>query len=101
MSQLNRVHSEIGKELREEPPPWDAIEPQAKEYAQIAASLGQHDPPMGSKESWARLTESFGRSAASLDRAAQARDREAALTAHKTLAKSCQGCHVEHQLSLP
>ena len=59
----------IGKELEEEPtPPWDKIQPQAKEYAELAASMSKYDPPKGDKESWQKLTASFTKSANDLER---------------------------------
>jgi hypothetical protein len=87
----------IGRELKTDPPPWDAIQPQTKEYAQLAASMSQYDPPRGSKESWAKQTASFSESAAALDRAADSRDKNAALAAHGALTKSCMACHREHR----
>ncbi len=32
------------QELDASPPPWDDLQPQAKEYARLAASLGQYTP---------------------------------------------------------
>jgi hypothetical protein len=87
----------LGKELKDDPPPWDAIRGQAREYARLASALGDNEPPRGSKESWARLTSEYSGSAAELDRAAQASDRDAALAAHGRLAKSCMSCHREHR----
>ncbi len=88
----------LGRELKAEPPPWDTIAPQAKEYAQLTASLSKYDPPKGSKESWTKQTASFAESAAALDRAADAKDKDAALAAHVALTKSCMACHREHRM---
>jgi hypothetical protein len=87
----------IGNELKTDPPPWDTIQPQAKEYAQLAGSVGKYDPPKGDKESWKKLTAAFAESATALDRAAAAKDKEAAVAAHKTLTQSCMACHREHR----
>jgi mono/diheme cytochrome c family protein len=87
----------IGQELKADSPPWDKIGPQAKEFAELAASMSKYDPPKGSKESWAKLTTAYAGSAVALDRAAQAKDKEAAKAAHHTLAVSCQACHAEHR----
>jgi hypothetical protein len=87
----------LATELKTEPPPWETIQSQTKEFARLAASMSGYDPPKGSKESWAKLTGSYAESAAALERAAQARDREAALAAHKSLAGSCMVCHREHR----
>lgn len=87
----------IGRELEAEQPPWDTLQSQAKEYAQLAAALGKYDPPMGSKESWRKHTAAYADSAAALDRAAQVKDREATKAAHARLTNSCLGCHKEHR----
>ena len=87
----------IGKELKTDPPPWDTIQPQAKEYAQLTASLGKYDPPKGSKESWTKLTGEYAETALELDHAVAAKDKDAALAAHAKLTKSCMGCHREHR----
>jgi mono/diheme cytochrome c family protein len=91
------LHSAIERELREDAPAWATIKPQAREYAQLTASLGKEEPPKGSKDSWANLTSAFAESAASLDKAAAAEDKTAALAAHKILAASCSACHQEHR----
>jgi hypothetical protein len=87
----------ISQELNTDPPPWDTIQTQTKEFAQLAASMGKYDPPKGSKDSWATLTSAYSEAAASLDKAAQAKDKNAALEAHKTLANSCMSCHQAHR----
>jgi hypothetical protein len=107
-SEISRIMGKLGRgpmaltnvlreELDAEPPPWDKIQPQAKEYAQLAAALGQSEPPKGSKESWAKQTAAYAAAAAALDRAAQAKDRAAAKEAHDTLSNSCMACHREHR----
>jgi cytochrome c556 len=91
----------IGKGLDAEEPAWDTVQPQAKEYAQLAAALGQNEPPNGSSESWKKLTGAYAESAAALDRAAQAKDQMAAKAAHKQLTDSCMSCHREHRQTRP
>jgi hypothetical protein len=91
------LQSVISQELQTDAPPWETIGPQAKEYAELAASLSKYDPPRGSKESWAALTGSYAQKAADLKRAATSRDRSAALAAHAALTNSCKECHREHR----
>ena len=91
------LNGTVGRELDAEPPAWDALQPQAKEYAQLATELGQTDAPKGSAESWKQLTSAYAESAAALDRAAQARDQTAAKAAHGKLTESCKGCHQQHR----
>ena len=87
----------IGNELQQDPPPWETIQGQAKEYAQSAAELGQYDPPKGAKESWIKLTAAFAESGAELERAAMAKDKDAARLSHDQLKNSCNACHQEHR----
>jgi hypothetical protein len=91
------LNETIGRELKSDPPTWDAIQSQTKEYAQVAAKLSQFDPPKGSKESWTKLTASYSESAAALEKAAAAKNKDAAVKAHATLNQSCKGCHQEHR----
>jgi hypothetical protein len=89
--------SMIGKELETDPPAWETIQPQTKDYAKLAADLGKYDPAKGSKESWAKLTTAYADSATVLDMAAQAKDTNAARAAHKLILNSCMECHREHR----
>ncbi len=93
----NALTPVIGNELQQEPPPWDTIQGQAKEYAQSAAELGKFDPPKGAKESWVKLTAAFADSGAELEKAAMAKDKEAARLSHDQLKNSCNACHQEHR----
>ncbi len=101
MSKLTKgpmsLQSKLGNELQADPPDWDMIQPQAHEYAELAAKMGPLEPTKGSKESWATQTKAYADSAAALDKAAQAKDRDAAMKAHRELANECQGCHREHR----
>jgi hypothetical protein len=91
----------IGKELEADPPAWDTITPQSKEYARLAGLMGKNEPPRGNKDSWSKLTTAFASSADALNKAVLAKDRDAALEAHSTLAGSCMGCHREHRRGGP
>jgi hypothetical protein len=97
----NSLTPVLGKALRAEPPAWEAIQAQTREFARLAADLGRHEPPKGSKESWAQRTSAYAESATALDRAAQAKDRDAALLAHGRLANSCMACHRDHRTMGP
>jgi cytochrome c556 len=91
------LNGAIGRGLEAEQPAWDTLQPQAKEYSQLAADLGRIDPPRGNAKSWKQLTSAYTESAAALDRAAQAKDQSAAKAAHGKLTESCKGCHQEHR----
>jgi cytochrome c556 len=101
MVKLNRgptsLTPRLGAELKEEKPAWETIQAQTKEYAQLAAELGTHDPKMGTKESWAKLAAAFSDSASELDKAAQAKDKDGAVAAHSQLSNSCMACHRQHR----
>jgi hypothetical protein len=89
--------SVIGNELNQNPPPWETIQGQTKEYSQSASEMGKYDPPGGTMESWIKLTTAFAESAAELDKAAIAKNKETALVAHDQLKNSCNACHQQHR----
>lgn len=93
----NSLTPTIGKELQVDAPAWETIEGQTKEYARLAGLMGVEKPPMGSAESWAKLTSSFAGAAEALNKAAIAKDKAAALAAHKVITDSCKECHQEHR----
>jgi len=83
--------------LKQGEPAWDTIQPKTKEYAELTAELGKHDPPKGDKESWSKLSLAFAESAAELDKAAQEKDKAKAVAAIDGLQNSCMGCHRQHR----
>ena len=85
----NSLTPVIGKELNEAQPPWETLQPQTREYAQLASEMGQYDPPRGSKESWVKQTLAYAEMATEMDRATQAKDKDAALAAHTQITNSC------------
>jgi hypothetical protein len=93
--------SVIGKELEADPPPWDTIDPQAKELAKLTVALGPLEPPKGSQESWAKHTATYASQATKLVEAVEAKDVDAARDSHSTLSRSCMGCHREHRATGP
>lgn len=95
------LNQSLGQELKGDQPPWETIQPQAKEYAKLASEMGQYDPPKGEKESWGKLTAEFVEAATELDHAAQVKDKEAALAAQGTLSNSCMACHRQHRVMGP
>jgi cytochrome c556 len=100
MARMNRGPQslgKIGKELRAEPPPWDTLQTETSEYTSLAKSMAAHDPPRGSKESWATQTSAFAESASALEQSVQRKDRDGALAAHKSLENSCMACHQQHR----
>jgi hypothetical protein len=93
----NSLDGLLKRELQADQPDWATIQPQASEYARLAADLGKAEPAKGSKESWAKQTSAFADSAAALDRAAQAKDLSGARSAQEKLGSSCMQCHREHR----
>jgi hypothetical protein len=91
------LHSMLARELQADSPSWETIQPQTKEYADLAGSLGKYDPPKGSKDSWQTLTTAYAESAADLDKAAQGKNLPAAKAAHAKLNESCMKCHMQHR----
>jgi hypothetical protein len=89
--------AKIGKELNEDSPPWDTLQPQTKEYVQLAGSMSKYDPPKGSKESWQKQTDAYTKLAQELDQAVQAKNKDKGISVHKEIQGSCKGCHEEHR----
>ena len=89
--------NKIGKELKIDPPAWDALEAQTTEYVALASSLAAHDPPKGTKDSWTKQTAAFAESAAGMERSIKSKDRSAALAVHQALQNSCMACHQQHK----
>jgi hypothetical protein len=87
----------IRAELQADPPPWDQLRAQTKEYTGLVKEMAGYDPPKGSKESWTKFTDAYSAAANVLDRAVQANDTEAARVAIKMIQDSCMGCHREHK----
>lgn len=87
----------LGKELKDDEPAWDEIQKQTKEFVSLVEALGKNDPPMGTKDSWTRLTSQYLANAKDLDTAAQKKDRSAAAAAHKKITGSCMACHKAHK----
>jgi hypothetical protein len=93
----NSLKEMLSRELQADPPDWATVQPQAAEYAKLAADLGKSDPAKGSKDSWAKQTSAFSELATALDKSAQAKDLSGARTAQRNLEGSCMGCHREHR----
>lgn len=91
----------IGEGLKADPPAWDALQGQTKEYAQLAAALAKMDAPKGSKDSWEKQTADYAASAAALDAAIQNKDRDGAKATHTKLTNSCASCHKEFRGGRP
>ncbi len=89
--------SVIGAGLKANPPPWDKLQGQTKEFAEIVASLSKLQPAKGSKESWTNLTAKFTDSAVALNKSVQEKNREAAATVHRAISQSCTACHQQHR----
>src|SRR4051794_27067415 len=44
------LQNSLGAALKQAEPGWDTIQPRTKEYAGLAAEIGNYDPPRGDKE---------------------------------------------------
>ena len=93
----NSLMANLGKELQQEEPDWAEVQRGAKEFAAFAGHLAENEPPLGSRESWGKLTKKYIDDVKSLEAAARKQDRAAALAAHARLKRSCTACHREHR----
>jgi cytochrome c556 len=101
MSRLNKpggIYPSISKELKADDTDWDEVHDQAKTFAKLAAQLGKDTPPVGTPESWAKLTKEYADNARALEDAAAKKDRTAANAARARLGDaSCKSCHTAHR----
>jgi mono/diheme cytochrome c family protein len=84
-------------ELEADPIPWDEVQGHAKEYVDLVLLMAEHEPPRGTKESWAKYTDAFAKGAEALSAAAQANDKNAVAAANMALSNSCMACHQQHK----
>ncbi len=91
------INGQIGEALKANPTPWDTIQPQAKEYAQMASKLGEFPPPKGEPASWKKMADAFAHSASELQQASDTKNLEAANKAFTALSGSCKSCHDAHR----
>ena len=97
----NALQKQLEAGLKADAPAWDVIQPQTKQYAELAAESAKYEPPRGDKESWNKLVGAFADTAADLDAAAQAKDKDASLAALSGLSTSCKQCHDQHRMGPP
>jgi len=88
----------LGTALKADPPKWDDIQKETKEFATLAEALVKNDPPKGEKASWEKLCKEYAITAKDMDEAAQKKDQKAAAAAQGKLAKSCMSCHDAHRV---
>jgi hypothetical protein len=95
----NSLCPTIGKDLRADPPAWEQIQKETKDFAALAGALTKAKPPRGEQESWDKLCKAYAESATALDEAADKKDKKAVQAAHAKLAdmKSCKACHSAHR----
>ena len=89
--------TKINGELNLNALPWDDLQPQAKEFADLAASVGKNGPPKRNPETWDQHAKQFADAAAALDGAVQAKDMDKAKTAQRQVSDSCRDCHMAHR----
>jgi hypothetical protein len=87
----------LKRELLKASPDWPEIQAQTKEYASVAAALGEAKPPKGDAASWAKLTKEYSETAKAMDEAAQKKDKAAALASNTKLTNACTTCHKAHR----
>jgi hypothetical protein len=78
---------------------WEDAQKKSAELKKFGEAIGKNDPPMGSKESWEKLTKKFKEEAEAVDTAAQAKKAGDVDKAVKALlaGTNCQNCHKEHK----
>ncbi len=76
---------------------WEDAQKDAKLLKAFGVSLGKNKPPMGSEESWKKLSEQYKENTEAVFKAAEKQDAKGVTTALGKIGKSCMGCHKEHK----
>ena len=76
---------------------WEDAQDGAKLLKAFGESLGKNDPPMGTKESWKKLTGNYKENTANVYKAIGKKDAKAANDALGKIGKSCKECHDTHK----
>jgi cytochrome c556 len=88
---------EIGTGLKLDTPDWKSLNAKAKELVPLAKAMAKNKPPIGSEESWKRLTAAYEKSAEDLVKATDDKDADKAKAAMKGLT-ACGPCHMAHRV---
>lgn len=78
---------------------WEDAQKKSAELKALGEGLGKNTPPMGSKDSWEKLTKKFAEQTAAVDTAAQAKKGDDVAKAVSALLdmKNCGACHSQHK----
>lgn len=87
----------VRKGLNADNPDWAALQKQAKEIADLAASLGKQDPPRGEKGTWLKFSKEYAESTKAMSDAAQKMDKQGMIGVHGKLTQACSACHNAHR----
>jgi hypothetical protein len=95
----NAMTPTIGKDLKDDPPAWDDLQKETKDFVKCVEALGKNTPPKGEKDSWEKLTKAYLDNAKALEAATAKKDKKAAQDAYGRLAApgNCKACHSEHK----
>jgi hypothetical protein len=92
------IYFNLKKDLEDEEPMWADMREEARELAQLAASLGKQTPPKGDRASWMKLTRAYADDARGLYQAIGRKDRRVARSAIARLGgDTCTRCHKAHR----
>jgi cytochrome c556 len=95
------IRPTIENDLKADTLDWSAIQKLTKQYLDGAEAVSKKDPPLGEKDSWAKLTKIYIAGAKDLNDAAKQKDRAKTVAAEDKLGKSCGDCHTAHRPKKP
>ena len=100
MSQIGKGKPEslwqkINSNLNRDAPLWDELKPETEKLSNLAANVGNFDPPKD-KDSWHKDATDFAKLAADLNAAVQGADMKNANDAKIGISKACDNCHHAH-----
>ena len=87
--------AKLGAAAKEEK--WDDAKKIGEQLKKFGGDLGKNTPEIGSKESWAKLSEKFDKQMSAMAKGAEDKDGKAIAAAAKEFGGSCKACHDAHQ----
>jgi hypothetical protein len=87
---------EIGTGLKLDSPDWKNLNAKAKELVPLAKAMAKNKPPLGSDESWKKLTTAYTKATEDLVSATEDKDADKAKAAMKGVT-ACGPCHMAHR----
>ena len=78
---------------------WDEVKKSTDIMKVYGETIGDFEPPMGSKESWKKMTDKYKDETTAMSKAADKKDAAGTEKSVKSVQNMCKGCHSAHKPS--